>query len=340
MVEEKIKGNTYKLPCSLTPFQKEMYVHLIDWKWKNITREPGINNYKGRKIKYDAFLPESVIPQYPVIYPPVFGDLIAHQTRPGFNFRMHLYFNHMASSQAANINLFLPVLLNKNANDILKKLKPDFKRLNSGDLYKGFRIEYWDHPYGDLNDKNKRTGTDADLAISYFNENEEPCLWLIEHKLTEKEFTQCGGYRSKGKKPRHDCSRSFSGILKDKNTCYYHDVCKYRYWDITEDNLAFYANQNKYTSCPFKGGMNQLWRNQLLGMAIEKRGLYKHVYFSVVRHHRNKALDKTLAEYHRLVNDNPKFSAFDSSVVINIASSIPDPELQTWVEWYRGLYGV
>jgi len=340
MVQETINGVTYKLPGGLNAFQKKLYAHLINWKWQNITSVPGINNYKGRKIKYDAFLPASVIPQYPAIYPPVLGDLIAHQTRPGFNFRMHLYFNHMASSQAANINLFLPLLLNKNANDILRRLKPDFKRLNTGDLYKGFRIEYWDDPYGDVKDKNKRTGTDADLAISYFNENEERCLWLIEHKLTEKEFTQCGGYRSKGKKPRHDCNKSFSDILKDKNTCYYHDVCKYRYWDYTDLNQSFFANHGTHPHCPFKGGMNQLWRNQLLGMAIEKRGTYKHVYFSVVRHPRNTALDKTLNEYSQLIHHNAKFLVFDSSIVVNIAGSIPDPELQKWVEWYRGLYGV
>lgn len=340
MVEEKIKGNTYKLPGSLTPFQKEMYVHLIDWKWKNITREPGIDNYKGQKIEYDAFLPESLIHHFPIIYPSVVNDVKQHHSIPEFNFRLHLYFNHMASSQAANINLFLPVLLNANVNEIMKILKNDFKQLNVDDLYKGFRIEFWDYPYGDLNDKTDKTGTDSDLAISYFNNDDEPCLWLIEHKLTEDEFTKCGGYISKGRKSHHDCSKSFSEILSNKYLCYYHDKCQYRYWEYTDLNQSFFANHGTHSQCPFKGGMNQLWRNQLLGMAIEKRGIYKHVYFSVVRNPRNTALDKTLTEYLQLINLNPKFTVFDSTEVLRAADSVNDIDLQIWIKWYKGLYKI
>jgi hypothetical protein len=46
MKEEIINGVKYKLPSPLTDFQKEIYVHLINWKWKNITREEGVNKKK------------------------------------------------------------------------------------------------------------------------------------------------------------------------------------------------------------------------------------------------------------------------------------------------------
>ena len=72
----------------------------------------------------------------------------------------------MASSQAANVNLFLPILLHENADDILKQLKPDFIRLAKSKLDNGFRIEFWDEPYNNLNDKNKTSGTDSDIAIA------------------------------------------------------------------------------------------------------------------------------------------------------------------------------
>jgi len=36
MIEEKNEDIGYKLPRKLTDFQKKMYVHLINWKWKNI----------------------------------------------------------------------------------------------------------------------------------------------------------------------------------------------------------------------------------------------------------------------------------------------------------------
>jgi len=30
-----------RLPGSLNPFQQKLYIHLINWKWRHITREPG-----------------------------------------------------------------------------------------------------------------------------------------------------------------------------------------------------------------------------------------------------------------------------------------------------------
>lgn len=54
--------------------------------------------------------------------------------------------------------------------------------------------------------------------------------------------------------------------------------------------------------------MNQLWRNQLLALAIEQRkDPFEKVTFSVVKHPRNRALDATLADYRRLIGDTERF---------------------------------
>src|ERR1035438_1493547 len=85
--------------------------------------------------------------------------------------------------------------------------------------------------------------------------------------------SECGGFKSEKRiKSKHLCDKPFSEILGNKNLCYYHDVKKNNYWTITDDNQSFFVNGNKCESCPFKGGMNQLWRNQLLGLALEKQG--------------------------------------------------------------------
>jgi hypothetical protein len=335
-----IDGKEYKLPNSLNPFQQEMYVHLINWKWQHITLEPG----KDRDLEYDAILPESYADKFPILYPEIKDVLIQHHQK--FSFRIHKYFNHMASSQAANINLFLPILLHPNADAILENLKPDFARIARSKLDHGYRIEFWDEesgkPKGNLNDKNAMSGTDADLVIAYYNHKNELCLWLIEHKLTEHEFTECGGYKSKGRCKRHDCNKSFSQLLADKHSCYYHDQCGYEYWNITEVNRNFFPNHARHTSCPFQGGMNQLWRNQLLGLSVEQDECqpYQHVYFSVVRHSRNTYLGKTLEDYQEFVDYNPKFSVFTSADVINAATTITDIALNRWIKWYRNLYDV
>jgi hypothetical protein len=319
----------------LNAFQREMYVHLIDWKWaQNITREPGYD----RGIPYDAILPNEIADRLPMLYPGIVGNLKKHHQK--YPFRIHKYFNHMASSQAANINLFLPILGHSKASAVLRAVKPDFARLAIDQLDKGYRIEFWDESYENLGDKKKVSGTDVDIAIAYYNPQDELCLWLIEHKLTEPDFTECGGYRSKGRQAQHDCSKTFAEILADKNLCYYHDVCRYHYWTITEANQDFFPNHAHFARCPFKGGLNQLWRNQLLALSIEQdpRQSYKNTFFSVVIHHGNTALDKSLQAYQDLIGHNPNFSVFTSTDVIAAAEAIKEPDLHHWITWYKSLY--
>lgn len=348
MKEYKHNGKIYKLPEGLTDFQTKLYTHLIDWKWKNITREVGVytKKVKGtttKQYEYDAIIPESVHHAFPLIYPSILPELLEHQKQ--YYFKFHQHFNHMASSQAANANLFLPILLNPKVNKILNQLKPDFNRLATEYLYKGFRIEFWDGNSNDekglLGDHSAIAGTDSDIAIAYYNNANELCLWLIEHKLTEREFTECGGAKSKNRDDvKHDCSRSFSEILKNKNYCYYHEYRKFEYWNITEKNQSFFPKHTQYSHCPFIGGMNQLWRNQLLGFAIEKEGTYKNTYFSVVKHPDNPDLDKSIDEYKKLINDNPRFFDFSSKNVVDVVMGINDKELNKWVKWYSELYDI
>ncbi len=331
-----IDGQDYRLPGMLNPFQQEMYIHLINWKWEHVTREPGTD----RGAVYDAVIPKPCAGWLPMLYPSIVPALRGHLQK--YPFRIHKYFNHVASSQAANLNLFLPVLLHSNGNAVLAKLKPDFARLAISELDHGYRIEFWDEPFNNLGDKSGTTGTDTDIAIAYYNHQDELCLWLIEHKLTEKEFTTCGAARSPRRKARHDCDKSFAEILANKNLCFYNDMNKYNYWTITEANQDFFANHAGQRRCPFRDGLNQLWRNQLLGLSIERddRQPYKRVTFSVVRHPRNTHLDQSLAKYRQLIADNPRFSVFTSSDVIAAASTLHDPELDGWIAWYRDLYAL
>ena len=319
----EIDKQQYKLPNSLNKFQLSLYVHLINWKWRNITKKAG----RSRKLEYDAILPDSYADKYPMLYPPIINDFQQHHKK--FPFRIHIYFNHMASSQAANINLFLPILTHPSADNILSKINPDFKKLARNELDNSYRIEFWDEPYGNLNDKTDVSGTDSDIAFAYYNEDDELCLWLIEHKLSEAEFTECGGYKSNGRKAHHDCTKTFSEILQNKSFCYYHDVKKFEYWNITETNKSFFVNHKKHTKCPFRKGINQLWRNQLLGLSIENdvRQPYKKVLFSVVRHPDNSYLDSSIKQYKDLIGNNHKFSVFTSADILNAASHLNDAKL-------------
>jgi len=348
MKEIKLDEKIYRLPNGLNPFQQELYTHLINWKWEHITKDPGGSHGND----YDAILPECY-PQHenwPHLYPYIQDALKAHRVKN--DFRLHKHFYHMASSQAANINLFLPILYHHSADAILRAIKPDFATLATDHLDNGYCLEFWggnfgandedSNPKGLLGDKTMMAGTDADIAIAYRNHQGEICLWLIEHKLTEKEFTECGGFKSKGKKDKHDCRKSFAQIVADKHTCYYHDKCNYNYWTISADHQQLFANSADHVSCPFRGGMNQLWRNQLLALAIEedKQQPYKQVTFSVVRHPANDHLGESVKAYKALIAENARFTEFTSAEVVSAAEACNDALLNKWIDWYKGLYKV
>jgi hypothetical protein len=110
-----------------------------------------------------------------------------------------------------------------------------------------------------------------------------------------------------------------------------------------QDTSPFTANRiREYDECPFKGGMNQLWRNQLLATSLEispsPKWPYKKVYFSVVYHPRNDSLRPSIDEFQKLIGYNDRFFAFSSEKLINRAKEINEPALSEWVRWYQELY--
>ena len=334
----EIDGQKYRLPDKLSNFQEELYLHLINWKWSHLTCEPGF--YKG--TPYDALLPDELIAQYDPVYPPIKQLFLDHQRM--FPFKTHKFLGHMASSQAACVNLFLPLLKDPRiAARVLGAVKEDLREIATDTLDSGFRIEFWDEPDNVLNDHNKVSGTDADIAIAYYDFQGRLNLWLIEHKLTEPEFTTCGGYASKGRNSSHACAPA-SAILDNFNLCYYTNPRNFRYWDITlKENSPFDPRKiGEFSECPFKGGLNQLWRNLLLATSIESSNSpnwrFEKVYFSVVYHPINKSLIPSIQEFQKLINYSDRFFAFSSDKLINRAMEIDNPELSEWLDWYKDLY--
>ncbi len=321
----------YKLPNKLTDFQLSLYIHLIEWKWKHLTTTPG----KYGKHIYDAILPKKYQDDMYPLYRPIVQEI-----RENYPFKTHTHFGHMASSQAACVNLFAPVLLNEEvANSVFPKINRKFKKLASDTLEKGFWFEYWDES-NPLNDHTVVAGTDSDIAIAYYDTNDELSLWLIEHKLSEDEFTTCGGYRSSGNHLKAQCKKG-AEILKDQTKCYYHYCCGYKYWNITHKSELFDPDVLKMKGvCPFIGGENQLWRNQLMAYAIQEKAKFKNVHFSVVCHPQNSDLKKTIDSYINMLKDKSLFSVFSSNQIVEGASSINNGEIQDWVKWYSELYKI
>lgn len=337
-MEKTIKGIKYYLPGNLTSEQEAIYVHIIDWKRKNITTHRGL--YKEHE--YDAIFPdETAVPA--MMYKPII-PLLEEMQRSDFAYKFHKFAWHAVSSQTACVNLFMPLLLSEEADGILSMIPgcpSDFSKVAREKLFHGFCFEYWGQDIkqgaGLLNDHSKHAGTDADVAIAYYNIEGKLCLWLIEHKLSEKEFTVCGAYKSKANIYKDNCTQcNLMSIAKEPQKCYYH-VIGYKYWDFLKNNLDRFHGSAEIKGCPFKDGLNQLWRNQMLAFALQETGKYGTVTFSVCHHAKNTMLNRSVGRYKALTNENTMFSSFTNYDILNAIKS-GDPNLQKWVEWYKDAY--
>ncbi len=216
-----------------------------------------------------------------------------------------------------------------------------FRKIARDKLFRGFCFEYWGQDLqtggGVLNDHSRGAGTDADVAIAYYNKEDKLCLWLIEHKLSEKEFTTCGAYKSKANKSKNNCTLcNLTDIAKAPQKCHYHTI-GYKYWDIIKRYLDRFQGSIEIKGCPFKDGLNQLWRNQMLAFALQETGTYDTVTFSVCHHAKNTMLDKSINQYKALTDNDSMFGSFTNNDVLN-AVNTHDSELQKWLQWYKEVY--
>lgn len=329
---------------SYQDFQQRVYSYLIKYKEEILQiKGKGISN---RGVEHDCLFPKPYCDaKMPVMLYEGIKSTVVDIQKSKFAYKPHLAASrHVASSQTACINLFVPILESEYADKILKAsgiVPKGFDHIDREQLRKGYCFEYWESslegPKGLLGDHSPYAGTDSDVAIAYRNMDNELCLWLIEHKLTEREFTTCGGYRSKeiSKSEKANCtSCGIKELLQNQDKCYYHNHCGYYYWKIMEKQHSFFCGKYEGVGCPFRGGMNQLWRNQMLALELENREVFAEVYFSVVSHPENCFLDQTMNEYRQLTQNSPKFSDFKSDALVDVAVDyLPD-----WSSWYKKVY--
>lgn len=330
-----IDGKEYYLPGQMSDFQHRLYPHLADWKKAHQSLEPGF--YRGQPN--DLVFPDE-LDTYFHIFPEI------REKAAELPFKRHKFFRHMASSQAACLNLFVPMLqFPQLAARILSAVKPDLVSIATEELSSGYELEAWggqycENSHGFLNDHNLASGTDADIAIAYRDTNNDLNLWLIEHKLSEQEFTTCGASTSPGRTISHKCVPA-AEVFHNPTYCYYSSACNFNYWEMTHDAGELFppVNFKDDEPCPFMGGLNQLWRNQLLAYAIEisPKTPFKKVYFSVVHHPENHSLAASIEKFKVLINQSDRFFTFNSEQILAQAFTVA-PELHDWAAWYRELY--
>ncbi|MEO8769947.1 MAG: hypothetical protein ABI402_07675 [Ferruginibacter sp.] len=208
---------------------------------------------------------------------------------------LHRILTNTAASQPYCFNLIIylqqhPSLADKLFSDLFGKqvkvqhLEPEFTP-NLCDNIKGFE-RATDESIGDQNLK-LGSGTDSDIAVFYtYDNNEKKGILLIEFKFIEAEFSVCSSYSGSSKKKNEteeekverikkrkrvqsicNSEKFFTEMVEVKNTlCGYN---KYFNWQLTEKSKAIDGKKIKTVpSCPFRFGLNQLWRNMLLAEQV------------------------------------------------------------------------
>lgn len=164
-------------------------------------------------------------------------------------------------------NKLFSVLLNKQVKVI--HIEPEFTP-NTCVNIEGFERSI-DESIGDQVGKK---GTDADIAVFYNYQNNKKGLILIEFKFIEAEFSTCSSYREKSQiKPICDSHEYFELLVEQKKVdslknylCGYN---KYLNWQLTKESMVLDIKTiNSSSHCPFRFGLNQLWRNMILAERV------------------------------------------------------------------------
>ena len=244
---------------SYQDFQQRVYSYLIKYKKENLKIIDKGTSAHG--VEHDCLLPKQYSKaKIPIMLYDGIKETVKDIQASKFAYKPHLAASvHVASSQTACINLFVPILESEYADQILigaGVVPKEFDHIDRNQLRKGYCFEYWESTLegtkGLLGDHSPNAGTDSDVAIAYRNKNNKLCLWLIEHKLTEREFTTCGGYRSKGishSEKEYCTSCGIEEILENHDKCYYHKHCAYFYWNIMDAQSSFFCGKYEGNGC-------------------------------------------------------------------------------------------
>lgn len=200
---------------------------------------------------------------------------------------LHRILTNTAASQPYCFNLIIylqhhPSLADKLFSSLFDKpvrvhhIEPEFTP-NLCDNIIGFE-RTGDESIGDQNIK-LGIGTDADIAVFYTYESNKKGVLLVEFKFIEAEFSVCTSYANK-KQIKSTCESDnyFVDLIDKKRTdeaknflCGYN---QYLNWQLTSKSRAIAAEMVKSLSaCPFRFGLNQLWRNMILAeqVALSRR---------------------------------------------------------------------
>lgn len=207
-----------------------------------------------------------------------------------------------------------------------------------------------------IGDQSERGGTDADVAVFYRTSNGKRGVVLIEFKYIEAEFSTCGSYKSKTKGPRIRPGCNSAGWYAQRVAPYRENptrqpdcgYLKYQNWRLLERSRVLNADAVKQQpGCPFKGSLNQLWRNLLLAERVADARQLDAFHFWVLSPAQNTFLWKesegdVFQRMQELLTPfgKPLFRKLelDKDVIAGLDALAKTEEQREWLRRFRGRY--
>ena len=268
---------------------------------------------------------------------------LAERSATADSIRLHDNAAHVRSSQAFAFNLFLPFRegrmeqLSKLVSDLLSEQldidRVQFEWIPPGSLLGELVGE---RPIGD------EAATAVDVVLWSRLADGRRAIVLVEVKLSEGGFTQCGG-RDSGKNRRKDVCQSARLFFKDPSACYLRRPWRKqrdrRYWEIFAASHGSvrdaFPGADVSGPCPFSSDAQQPMRNLALARALEQDGTVAKAWFVLCAHDDNDNVAEYWKAWQAMLPDPGMTPSLPASEVVRVGAAEGH---QDWATWMRNRY--
>ena len=307
-----------------TPFAARLESHLSAWRAQ----------VDGARSRYWRHWTDGIYPEY--------RDLAESVVRTD-DVRLHNQAAHLRSSQSFAFNLFLPFREGPKAHlsECVSALvgtrltidRVQFEWVPPGGLLGEIA---GDRPVGD------EPATAADVVLWGQLGFQRRAAVLLEVKLSEGEFTHCGGRDSRGNR-RKDVCQSARLFMQNPNACYLRRPVRQRrdrrYWEIFARSHGSvrkaFPHADLNGPCPFAYDMQQPMRNLAIARGMEQEGIARKAWFALCVHDANPDIASRWAEWTRLLPERSMAPVLPASEVVRIGEA---EGLTDWAAYMRERY--
>ena len=307
-----------------TPFAARLQAYLAAWRAQ----------VDGSRFRYWNHWTDGIYPAY--------RDL-AEQMVHADVVRLHKQAAHLRSSQTFAFNLFLPFregrrarlseLVSATVGTRLSIDRVQFEWVPPGALLGEIA---GDRPVG------HEPATAADVVLWGRTRSRQPAAVLLEVKLSEVEFTSCGGRESRGNR-RKDVCQSASLFMHDPSACYLRRPVRQRrdrrYWEIFARSHGSvrdaFPNADLNGPCPFAYDMQQPMRNLAIARGLEQEGTVHRAWFALCAHDANPDIAALWSDWSHLLPEPSMAPVLPASAIVRAGEA---EGLTDWAAYMRQRY--